>query len=196
MKYFGHSHAAYAIITMLIVFILLVMPVVVLLLYPCRWFQKCLNHFHLRSLALQAFVDVFQGCYKDGTNGTRDCRYFVPLLIFIRLVCAIIFSITRNGSVFAFYTALILMFLLVLCTFAQTYKDDVYNKTDIVLLIIVLCNVVIFMYSSIQVDFPALISNVCPIVVRLIIGGYMCYHTTKHVILYYRRQKVYTHLLA
>ena len=61
--YFGPSHIAYAIITLILSFMLLVVPVILLFLYPYRWFQRCLHRFHLRSLALNAFVDAFQGCY-------------------------------------------------------------------------------------------------------------------------------------
>ena len=85
LKYFGPSHIGYALPTLLFSFILLIFPILLLFLYPCQCFQRCLNHFHLRLLVLHAFVDAFQGCYKDGTNGTRDCLYFTALILIICL---------------------------------------------------------------------------------------------------------------
>ena len=52
LKYFGPSHAGYAIVALLFAFTVLLLPVIILLLYPCLCFQRCLNRFHLRSLAL------------------------------------------------------------------------------------------------------------------------------------------------
>ena len=55
MPYFGLSHIGYAFFTLLLVFVVLIIPVILLLLYPCQCFHKCLNHFHLQLLPLHAF---------------------------------------------------------------------------------------------------------------------------------------------
>ena len=39
-----------------------------------------------RWLALHAFADVFKGCYRNGTNGTKDCRYFAGLYLVLRVL--------------------------------------------------------------------------------------------------------------
>ena len=67
-------------ITIFVVFIIL--PTVLLLAYPTRTFQKCLNCCGLRCLPLHIFMDAFQGCYKNGTEGTRDYRYFLVFIFF------------------------------------------------------------------------------------------------------------------
>ena len=51
-----------------------ILPFTILFLYPFKCFQKCLNCCGLRCLTLHAFADAFQGCYKDGTDGSRDYR--------------------------------------------------------------------------------------------------------------------------
>jgi hypothetical protein len=53
-----------------------VLPTLLLCLYPTRIFRKLLFRFlSLRwQHAVSAFIDTFQGHYKDGTNGTRDYR--------------------------------------------------------------------------------------------------------------------------
>ena len=75
VNYCSKEHLPYAVlaITVLLVFILL--PILLLCVYPCRCFQRLLNRCHFWSQALHMFMDAFQGCFKDGTNGTRDCCY-------------------------------------------------------------------------------------------------------------------------
>ena len=65
-----------------------------------KTFQKCLRCCGRRLLALHAFADVFQGCYKNGTNGTRDCRYFAGLYLVFRIV---LLPAVYDGSIFGFY---------------------------------------------------------------------------------------------
>ena len=65
-----------------------------------RTFQKCLGCCGRRLLALHAFADVLQGCYKNGTNGTRDCRYFTGLYLVLRIV---LLPAIYGGSISGFY---------------------------------------------------------------------------------------------
>ena len=136
--YFGSSHIGYALITLLLAFVVLIIPVILLFVYPCRCFQKCLNYFHLQLLPLHAFVDAFQGCYKDGTNGTRDCRYFAGLQLLIRLLFPFIFFMIRQDLFSVFCFGVVLCLYIILFILVQPYKVSVYNKVDASLLIILL----------------------------------------------------------
>ena len=129
--YFGPSHIAYAIITLILSFMILVVPVILLFLYPYRWFQKCLNRFHLRSLALNAFVDAFQGCYKDGTDVTRDCRYFAALQLLLRLLLTFFFVVAKNVVTAIFLSSVVLGTYIMLFVIAKPYRVAMYNTTDI-----------------------------------------------------------------
>ena len=129
--YFGPSHIAYAIITLILSFMILVIPVILLFLYPYRWFQRCLNRFHLRSLALNAFVDAFQGCYKDGTNGTRDCRYFAALQLLLRLFVTFFFVVVKNMVTSLFLSSVVFGTYITLFVIAKPYRVAIYNTTDI-----------------------------------------------------------------
>ena len=137
-KYFGPSHAGYAIAALLLSFTVLLVPVIILLLYPCLCFQRCLNRFHLRSLTLHTFVDAFQGCYKDGTNGTRDCRYFAALQLVLRLLFPMVFFLTEEVIIAAFSAFVALALYILLFVITQPYKGAVYNKTDTPLLMALL----------------------------------------------------------
>ena len=150
--YFGSSHIAYAIITLILSFMILVVPVILLFLYPYRWFQRCLNRFHLRSLALNAFVDAFQGCFKDGTDGTRDCRYFAALQLLLRLLLIFFFLAAKNIIISIFLFSIVLGTYITLFVIAKPYREPIYNTTDIPMLMSLLAvsvsgNVIMLTYS-------------------------------------------------
>ena len=156
--YFGPSHIAYAIITLILSFMILVIPVILLFLYPYRWFQRCLNRFHLRSLALNAFVDAFQGCYKDGTNGTRDYRYFAALQLLIRILFMFCFLVAKNLVASTFIFTVVLGIYITLFVIAKPYRVAIYNITDIpvlmsLLLVGVSHNINIFTHHYYSISF-------------------------------------------
>ena len=152
LNYFGPFHAGYAILALLLLFTVLLGPVIILLLYPCLCFQRCLNRLHLRSLTLHTFVDTFQGCYKDGTNGTRDCRYFAPLQLVLRLLFVLVFLLIEEAITAAFLSFVALALYILLFVITQPYKDAVYNKTDIPLLMVLLSVPVIVLYTMLVPD--------------------------------------------
>ena len=138
LQYFGSFHAGYAIVALLLPFTVLLVPVIILFLYPCLCFQRCLNRLHLRSLTLHTFVDAFQGCYKDGTNGTRDCRYFAALQLVLRLLSPLALFSTEELITSGILSFVALVLYITLFVITQPYKDAVYNRTDIPLLMVLL----------------------------------------------------------
>ena len=88
VEYFGPKHLPYAVMAIVILFIFILLPTLLLTLYPFRAVQKCLNLLPGRSqLVLNTFMDSFQGCYKDGTEPeTRDYRYLSALHFIIRFI--------------------------------------------------------------------------------------------------------------
>ena len=79
-------------------------------LFPINW------HF------LYAFVDSFQGYYKDRTEpGTNDCRWFsVPMLLIWPILCTV-YSLTLSTMFFA-YSLIILLILLIAMINIQPLK--------------------------------------------------------------------------
>ena len=96
-----------------------------------RCFQRCLGHCGVRWHALHIFIDAFQGCYKDGTNKTRDCRYFAAVYLFLRLIFIIVFASIRNGM-FCAVVILLLIGVAMLVARVQPYKAEfaAYNAID------------------------------------------------------------------
>ena len=70
--FFSAQHLPFALLAIFVLCVFVVLPALVLLLYPTRIFQRCLGCCRVRWLALHAFADTFNGYYKNGTEGTRD----------------------------------------------------------------------------------------------------------------------------
>jgi len=91
----SHSHTPFAILA--VVFVLF--PEIVVTLYPAHPFQKFLNCCRISTHALHAFADAFNGCYKNGTNGKRDCRNFAGFYLFVRVVYITFYALSlRSGT--------------------------------------------------------------------------------------------------
>ena len=138
----------YVVLTGIIALLVIVFPTLMLLFYPFKWFQKLLHYFNLRSLALNTFIDSFQGCYKDGTNGTHDCRYFAAFQLVLRLTLGISFSVTKESIVSVFLASLALGVYITAFILCRPYKNEVYNKTDIPLLVVLLLASVLLNMST------------------------------------------------
>ena len=89
VELFSKHYWRYASCSVLFVIVLVVLPTLLLCLYPVKLFRNLLHHFlplKLR-LILSIFLDTFQGHYKDGTEGTRDYGFIFALhLILLGLI--------------------------------------------------------------------------------------------------------------
>ena len=94
--YLGQNHIPYAALALLILLVFVLIPILLLLFYPMVLFQKILNRLPYRfQIYLDTFVDLFQGCYKNGTQpGTRDCRWFSAVPFILKLVLLVLYTVT------------------------------------------------------------------------------------------------------
>ena len=92
-------------------------------------------------------MDAFQGCYKDGTNGTRDCRYFAGLQLVLHLLFPFIFLIARETMLSLYSYAVVLGLYITIFVTVQPYKVTVYNKADVPLFLALLMTVFSIGYS-------------------------------------------------
>ena len=130
--YFGKEHLPYALLAIAVLLVFTFLPILLLCLYPCRCFQRFLNRYHLSSQTLHTFMDTFQGGFKDGTNGTRDCRYFAAVYLIVRVALYISLGVTIVTFNISMINGVLLLFALLLVMF-QPYKKSLYNKIDIIL---------------------------------------------------------------
>ena len=134
VEYFGNEHLPYGIMAGVILAVFIICPVVLLCLYPCRCFQRFLNKCRFQCRLLHMFMDVFQGGYKDGTNGTRDCRYFAAVYLMVRIATFVFLALTLSN---VYLTLVITLFIILAISVAliRPYKSNVYNIVDSILLL-------------------------------------------------------------
>ena len=91
--YFGATHAPYAVLSLLGCIITVILPLVLVIIYPTRVFPKLIRCFGLRRWhAVRTFLEVFVGSYKDGTNvseGKRDYRLFAAVYMIGRILTGV-----------------------------------------------------------------------------------------------------------
>ena len=127
VQYFGYDHLPYAIIAITILTLFVGIPTMIFILYPFRFFQRFLSFFPINWHFLHAFVDSFQGCYKDGTEpGTFDCRWFSSLVLLIRLILFMLYGVTLSMIFFVFGLIAVLIFLITAINIQPFKKDASY----------------------------------------------------------------------
>ena len=139
INFFHSQHIPYAVFALFIIVVFVLLPPLLLLLYPTRLFKKCLNCCGLRRWdILQVVVDIFQGWYKDGTEGTRDFRAVSALYLLLRIVfCSLfILLIFYSCKPYGWYVVGIShIFLGVFFLVAKPYKKNWMNYIDGILIL-------------------------------------------------------------
>ena len=101
--------------------------------YSCQFFQKFLSLFPINWHFLHAFVDSFQGSYKNGTEpGTFDCRSFSSAFVLIWLLLYIIYGLTLSVMYFVYGTIALIILLIVMINIQPLKMVNLrYPLTDI-----------------------------------------------------------------
>ena len=94
---------------------------------------------------MHAFTDAFQGWFKDGTNGTRDFRYFAGFYLIFRIVILVEVAV----STYYIWMIIILCPIIASLMFAllRPYKNDWLNILDSLLFAILALAIFFVMYN-------------------------------------------------
>ena len=153
--YFGSGHAPLAVVSIVALVVFILLPLLLLLIYSFPKTQFCISCFP-RSLqnAMYPYMDNVLSCYKDGTNGTRNCRYFAVVYHMSRIL--IWSSIMWTESVLFYSVAAVIIIICgMLVALIRPYKSSVYNSVDTVLLLsVALCLVGYLAYLVAYIDDP------------------------------------------
>ena len=129
--YFGPDHRPYAILAVSVLTIFVIFPTLLMILYPFRWFQKALNLLPVRWYILHTFVDLFQGCYKDGTEpGTHDCRWCASIHFLTIYLLLAVGKFEINTTFFPL-ASIVLVSVALLFVTVQPFKQTVNHYTYI-----------------------------------------------------------------
>ena len=137
----GHpKHITLTVVSMVILVFIILPPILLLMTYPTRLFRKLQENFPPRvNLALKIFVSTYQGWYKDGTDGTRDYRFYSWLTpaAFI-IIMAIQYGIT-SIPVFSYGYPMMIWHINIILFFSLTtliatlkpHKSEIANNVGV-----------------------------------------------------------------
>ena len=130
MHFFKGRHIPFAIAGTFTLLVCNVLPLSLIIVYSFRRTQLLLHCLPTSvQNALHPFMDNLLGCYKDGTNGTRNCRYFAAVYHIARITLFVSFAAFKSPyygpiSLYIFIITALLVLIL------QPYKSAVYNILD------------------------------------------------------------------
>ena len=135
----------------------------------------------MNSQALRTFIEIFNGHFKDGTNGTRDYRFFAGLYFILRII-VLIMSFTGPQFYIAI-SAILYSLIALLLILMQPYKKQIYNVVDalifilmsIIYSVIVIQTVLVFFYDHISAKLSVIVHILYSLPLLCLIIFIMCW---------------------
>ena len=134
VPYFGNEHLPFAILAFAVFSTFIALPPLLLLIYPTKTFQKLLGCLKIRWPALHIFADVFQGCYKNRTDGKYDFRWFAAMYFIIRIILFVICVIPNIATLGWTIAVIILIIGSLMFALLRPYKKNWLNILDSLIL--------------------------------------------------------------
>ena len=135
----SNKHIYMIIFSAFVVIFLYSPPVFLLLIYPTSLYRKISDKM-IRPrwrIGIKTYVETFQGCFKDGADGTRDYRAVSGYLM---VIPGFIFLLDFFAQAIASYkiaqhlNAIMLLVLVILCSMLQPYKRRIANVSAVAVL--------------------------------------------------------------
>ena len=138
IEYFGPKHCPYAITAIMVLVIFVLLPTLLLLLYPFQKFHFFLNKFPPRCiLVINTLIDSFQGCYKDGAGSSKaDYRWVSAFPFLIRIMTFLLYCSTPIHS-FLGFESMLLIICAIIMIYLEPFKDHTVNKSFVVFILLV-----------------------------------------------------------
>ena len=137
VEYFRGEHLYYGIAAIFVGLFFVALPLVFLVIYPMRCFQRLLNKLKIQRQTIDMFVNCYQGYFKDGTNETRDYRFFSVTFFLIQITNFTIFTLSRSDYVFPLCAFVMVLFMFTILA-VQPYKEQfkAYSTIDSFMILI------------------------------------------------------------
>ena len=163
VRFFHSEHIPYAILALSVIVVFVLLPPLLLLVYPTQLFRKCLNWCGFQRWdILHLIADAFHGWYKDGTEGTPDYRALSTLYMLLRIAFGGIFisliDCWHDNILVLYVFGLFHVFLGVFFLTAKPYKNNWMNHLDglflglvgVVLLILMYESIILFIFTAVM----------------------------------------------
>lgn len=121
LKRFGKDHLPYAILAILMLLAFNIFPIIVVTLYPCRCFQKCMLRW--KGATFHIIMDHFYRGYKIFP---RDCRYFAAFYLYVRVINLGLLFVTLSPAYLSLVSTLYLTMAMAIGV-VQPHKVFLHN---------------------------------------------------------------------
>ena len=130
LELYGYHHIQFIMVSSVPLFIFTLLPSLLHIIYPTRIYEylsRCISA--RKQLAITAFTEALQACFKDGLNGTRDYRALpglIPVFLLIYFVSNEILIIGFGWSP-AVASAFFVVFTGCVFLYLQPFKQAIGN---------------------------------------------------------------------
>ena len=132
VEYLSPMHISFLLISLLQYTIFVVLPSLLLALYPTRVYRFFCRYISSRKqLAIMSFAEALNNCFRDGLNGTKDYRYTAGVSIFcfpiVDALCGIIQLAFGIGYNIDIYVCATFSLFSLLVSYVRPCKSTVAN---------------------------------------------------------------------
>ena len=180
VPYYSTEHLLLMILSVSVAIFIFLPPFIILLVYPTSLYRKISDRIStVWRIRIKTYVDTFNGCMKDGTEGTRDYRSLSGLVILLVGICpqllmigsSILFNSNyeTNGYVLATFFSAIAFII----GFTQPYREKMANAMTVAIFIVssLLFAIGAQMYSQ-EIETIKLITIILLMVTHTVFWGY------------------------
>ena len=150
INYFSLDYAPYLVMSSFVLFLCVLFPFI-LLLYSIKPCYICLEKVNWKPLKpgakTQQFLDSFHQCFKDGSNGEHDRRYYAAIYFFLKLALITTYAFGLSWPLQYVFQQFICTIALLLLGILQPYKKFWYNVLDMIMFSLLSCINVIILYN-------------------------------------------------
>ena len=157
ISYLHHKHIYLMVFSACILVFIVTPPILILTMYSTQLCDRLRSHLSPRlNLALLTFVNTYQGCYKDGTNGSRDYRAlsggFLALCLLMLAVSGgvnMLVEVNERSPVISWQTSIIMLVVLsVAFAVIRPYKLEIANHSAVSLAALLAVYAALLLYSD------------------------------------------------
>ena len=141
--YLSKEHLPYFITAITMSLVFNIIPLLLLCIYPCRCFRRCLNSTGLQHQVLHTFMDSFQGCYK---HKPLNFRFFTAVYMITQIVNLTIYIVAVDRAYHPL-SCYMLILVIILLAISQPHKNIWHNVIDITLFTSVLISYMSFTFQ-------------------------------------------------
>ena len=153
IHYFDKHHLPYAILAIVMLLCFVILPTILLTIYPLQFFQKCRGPHHKHCVLSTSFYS----CYKDGSHNTRDFRCFASVSMWIRLFQFALFIIPDKVIFLTMLTMTVMGHATLVAVF-QPFKSSTSHPKLNAVNVLFLQFLTLFCLAIVVVNFAAFMS--------------------------------------